>query len=61
MRSEVREAVINATPETLFARLCELAENPSCLRRHGEAGYEYVLRWHDPSVVARQTTMAYEN
>jgi hypothetical protein len=61
MRRDVTEALVNATQESLFKCLCELVENPVLLRRYAEAGYEYVLRWHNPDVVARQTLAAYGN
>jgi len=61
MRRDLKEAVINANPDTLAAVLGDLVENPGQLARQAQAGYEYACRWHDPVLAARQTTAVYED
>ncbi|MDL2279090.1 hypothetical protein LJC15_00300 [Desulfovibrio sp. OttesenSCG-928-G11] len=61
MARDVLESFINATEETLLDTLRTLVENPEILRQKSRAALEYVHRRHDPVLVARQVTAAYEN
>lgn len=46
--------IVDATPETLVARLRELARDRQARRRIGEASRRFAERHHDPRNVARQ-------
>ena len=53
--------VVAATPETLDARLLELAANAGRRRELAEAGREYAARVHDPGVAAAAAEAVYEH
>lgn len=53
--------VVAATPETLQARLLELAADPQRRRELGEAGREYATRVHAPEAAAAAAQAIYEH
>ena len=53
--------VVAAAPETLEARLLELASDADRRRELGEAGREYATRVHDPAVAAAAAEAVYEH
>jgi len=60
MAADLDRALINADPQTLEDCLLRALEDPEWLRLTGEAGREYVNRWHDPQYVASLTKARYD-
>jgi glycosyltransferase involved in cell wall biosynthesis len=46
-KAEVTPPVIHATPKTLADKLKEIAENSFNHKQIADAGFEYVIKWHD--------------
>lgn len=61
MKSDLQEAVINVTPDTLFGMLLGLADNRGILEEKSSAVAEYARKWHDPVSIARIVKERYES
>lgn len=61
MRSDVQEAIINVTPDTLYDVLLEVVGNREILKEKSSAGAEYVRKWHDPITIALTVKERYES
>ncbi len=61
MAEDCVNTIIQASPKTIFSRLCEIVENPKILKNHRNAALDYVNRWHDPVYVAGITKSVYES
>ncbi len=61
MAIDLKGAIINLNPLNIENVIEEYLENPRLLYQKGEAGLEYVHRWHDPVYVATMTKEVYES
>ena len=52
--------IVRTTKETLAQDLDGLLRSPSRRDELGEAGRQFVAKWHDPLKIARQTIEAYQ-
>lgn len=61
MSHDLRDAIININPSNITEVLETYLQNPDLLKLKSEAGYEYVMKWHDPLYVAGITRSVYES
>lgn len=52
--------IVNANPRTLYRNLKKLLNEPTLRTRLGQQGREYVARYHDSKIVARQLADLYK-
>jgi glycosyltransferase involved in cell wall biosynthesis len=60
MKVELRDSIINITPDSMEATLEQYIDDPSLLVEKSKAALDYVHRWHDPEYVAGITKAVYE-
>lgn len=61
MAHDLLESVINIDPYNIVEVLETYLQNRKLLKLKSEAGYEYVMKWHDPMYVAGLTKKVYES
>jgi hypothetical protein len=61
MVHDLREAVINVNPNNISEVLEMYLQNRELLKQKSLAGYDYVMKWHDPVYVAGLTKQVYES
>ena len=60
MAQDVKQTIINMNPLNIEAVLETYLQNPHLLKEKGDAGVEYVHKWHDPFHVAEIAKAVYE-
>ena len=60
MAMDLTEAIIDASPDTLYPVLVRCVEDRGWLKERALAGQTYARRWHDPGFVASLTVEQYQ-